>query len=108
MQHQLTSTGQPFWSGSKRAPVALVFDASDPLHLAYIKAGANLRASNYGIKGTWDDAYFLAFLPNVVVPDFTPKDGVKIKVTHSLTRCLRSSDQSIERSSDQSVERLSD
>jgi len=78
-EDQVTSTGQPFWSGSKRAPVALVFDASDPLHLAYIKAGANLRASNYGIKGTWDDAYFLAFLPNVVVPGFTPKDGVKIK-----------------------------
>ena len=45
---QVTTTGQPFWSGSKRAPVPLVFDASDPLHLAYIKAGANLRARCFG------------------------------------------------------------
>jgi len=75
---QVTSTGQPFWSGSKRPPTPLVFDVSDPLHLQYVKAAANLRAMNYGIKGTWDDAFFMGFLPTVVVPAFTPKDGVKI------------------------------
>jgi len=30
---QVTSTGQPFWSGSKRPPAAIAFDASDSLHL---------------------------------------------------------------------------
>ncbi|KNE70892.1 ubiquitin-like modifier-activating enzyme 1, partial [Allomyces macrogynus ATCC 38327] len=32
----VTSTGQPFWSGPKRAPKPLTFDAADPLHMEYI------------------------------------------------------------------------
>lgn len=58
-----------------------MFDAADPLHMQYIKAAANLRATNYGIAGSWDDDAFLAVLPSVVVPPFKPKDGVKIAVT---------------------------
>jgi len=77
-EDQVTTAGLPFWSGSKRAPTALDFDATNETHLMYVKAGANMRAKNFGIKGTWDDAFFLAFLPNVIVPDFKPKDGVKI------------------------------
>jgi ubiquitin-activating enzyme E1 len=78
---QVTSTGQPFWSGSKRPPAPIVFDASDPLHLSYVKAAANLRATNYGITvgASWDDAVFLEALPKVAVPVFKPKDGVKIQ-----------------------------
>jgi ubiquitin-activating enzyme E1 len=75
---QLTAAGQPFWSGSKRPPAPLAFDAADRLHLEFVKAAANLRALNYGIKGALDDEPFLAILPNVIVPDFTPRDGVKI------------------------------
>jgi ubiquitin-activating enzyme E1 len=30
---QTTSTGQPFWSGSKRPPAPIAFDLADPLHL---------------------------------------------------------------------------
>ena len=44
----------------------------------YVKATANLRATNYGIAGSWDDAVFLAALPQVTVPPFKPKEGVKI------------------------------
>jgi ubiquitin-activating enzyme E1 len=47
---QVTSTGAPFWSGSKRPPVPLVFDANDETHMAYVKSAANLRATNYGIE----------------------------------------------------------
>ena len=36
------------------------------------------QATNYGIKGSWDDAVFLEVLPGVAVPAFVPKDGVKI------------------------------
>ena len=32
----------------------------------------------YGIKGNTDPAFFMESLSNVIVPDFTPKDGIKI------------------------------
>ena len=48
---QLTKEGAPFWSGSKRCPHALVFDASNELHLNFIVTAANLRAHVYALKG---------------------------------------------------------
>ncbi|KAJ3116694.1 SPS-sensor component ptr3 [Phlyctochytrium bullatum] len=76
----VTSTGTPFWSGPKRAPKNIVFNAEDPLHLDFIVAAANLHAFNYGITGRRDAAYFKSVLGNVVVPEFQPKSGVKIQV----------------------------
>ena len=46
----LTSSGNPFWAGAKRPPCPLNFDASDALHLAFVKGAAVLRAVNYGIQ----------------------------------------------------------
>ena len=46
---QVTSSGQPFWSGPKRCPEPLVFDVNDDLHLDYIYAAANLHAEVFGI-----------------------------------------------------------
>lgn len=74
----VTSTGQPFWSGTKREPTPLVFDVNDPAHLEFIIAAANLRAFNFRLKGETDEAIFRAVLPTVVVPDFVPKSNVKI------------------------------
>jgi len=75
---QVTTAGVPFWSGAKKPPSPLVFNANDPLHLGFIKAAANLRALNYGIATRTDDDFFLEILPNVMVPDFVPKSGMKI------------------------------
>lgn len=47
----LTSTGTPFWSGPKRAPDIMNFDASNSLHLDFVMYGANLNAFNFGIEG---------------------------------------------------------
>ena len=55
-----TTTGQPFWSGPKRAPTPLCFDAADPLHVAFIVAAANLHAANYGLNGSRDAAHIAA------------------------------------------------
>jgi len=85
---QLTSTGTKFWSGSKRCPSALSFntneiceDARLPNHLDFVVAAANLRAELYNLKGSTDKAVFEGVLKNVLVPDFTPSDGVKIAQT---------------------------
>jgi len=76
----VTSTGQPFWSGPKRAPHPLTFNSNDPTHLGYIIAAANLHAYNYGLKGDIDPALFRKVADAVIVPEFTPKSGVKIQI----------------------------
>jgi len=84
-EEQVTSSGTKFWSGSKRCPKALTFDfdaicedANMKNHFDFIVATANLRATMYGIKGRTDDEYFRSTLKNIMVPDFSPKEGVKI------------------------------
>ena len=73
-----TSSGQPFWSGHKRAPTPLSFSPDNEQHMAFIVATANLRAFNYGINGTRDVEKYLKVLYSVSVPAFRPKEGVKI------------------------------
>jgi hypothetical protein len=38
---------------------------------------ANLCTLMYGIKGCTDEEYFGSVLTNVIIPDFTPKEGLK-------------------------------
>lgn len=75
-----SSTGQPFWSGPKRAPDPLKFDPKNPTHFGFIVAAANLHAFNYNIntKGI-DKATYQKVLDNMIVPDFTPDSNVKIQ-----------------------------
>jgi len=80
---QVTSTGQPFWSGPKRCPKPLNFDASCSLHMDFIVAAANLRAVVYNIAPCRDRELIANFLNTIEpsIPKFKPKDGVKIAVT---------------------------
>jgi ubiquitin-activating enzyme E1 len=73
-----TSSGTPFWSGPKRPPTPLVFSTDDPMHLDFLLAAANLRAFNYGLKGSTDRAFIKKVVDTVMVPEFVPKSGVKI------------------------------
>eukprot|EP00559_Dactyliosolen_fragilissimus_P003029 CAMPEP_0184864792 /NCGR_PEP_ID=MMETSP0580-20130426/16092_1 /TAXON_ID=1118495 /ORGANISM="Dactyliosolen fragilissimus" /LENGTH=1052 /DNA_ID=CAMNT_0027363711 /DNA_START=158 /DNA_END=3316 /DNA_ORIENTATION=- len=89
-ENQLTSTGTKFWSGSKRCPVPLSFDVNAECedaemknHFDFIVAASNLRASMFGITGRTDEEYFNQVLSDIIVPDFSPKEGVKIAVTES-------------------------
>ncbi|ORZ23635.1 ubiquitin-activating emzyme E1 [Absidia repens] len=75
-----TSTGQPFWSGPKRAPDAIQFDPDNATHMDFVVYAANLHAFNYGMKGDTDRELFRRELSKIVVPEFKPKEGVKIQV----------------------------
>ena len=74
-----TSSGQPFWSGPKRAPDPLKFDANDSTHYTFVLAAANLHAFNYHIKPNSDRDYIVSVLDRMIVPDFKPDPGVKIQ-----------------------------
>ncbi|XP_072136899.1 ubiquitin-like modifier-activating enzyme 1 [Mobula birostris] len=75
---QVTTSGALFWSGPKRCPHHLEFDPSNPLHMDYIVAAANLFAKNYSIEGSKDRAAIQQILLSVDIPPFTPKSGMKI------------------------------
>jgi ubiquitin-activating enzyme E1 len=74
----IDSSGQPFWSGTKRAPKPIQFDPNDSLHLDFIMAAANLRAESFGIPGNRDCQEVRELVANVSVPAFEPRAGVKI------------------------------
>lgn len=74
------STGEPFWTGPKRAPTPLVFDPANATHMAFVVAAASLRAFNYGLSPVRDGPAFRAALDRVIVPEFVPKSGVRIDV----------------------------
>ncbi|KAL5487808.1 UBA1 [Sanghuangporus weigelae] len=76
----VTSSGQPFWSGPKRAPDPLTFDPEDPTHFGFLIAAANLHAYNYGLRGETDKAIFKKVASSVNPPKFVPKSGVKVQI----------------------------
>jgi len=73
-----TSEGTPFWTGPKRAPSPIKFDVSDPLHLEFVAAAANLYAANLGIGACRDMDQIKKFATGVVIEAFKPK-AMKIK-----------------------------
>lgn len=76
-----TSSGAPFWSGPKRAPDPLQFDATRSTHLSFVIAAAHLHAYNYGIKTirNIDDNHYIRIMENMIIPEFSPNPTVKIK-----------------------------
>lgn len=98
---QLTSEGQPFWSGPKRAPEPIKFNPNDvssrntcssvlwtnqvttqSQHLDYIIAGANLRAFNYGLHPTTDKNLYAKVAYDMKFPPFQAKQ-IAIQVSDS-------------------------
>lgn len=75
-----TSSGADFWSGPKRAPTPLKFDYSNPTHMSFVKAGANLHAFNYGIDSSKaGDNYYVQVMQHMMIPEFKPDANVKIQ-----------------------------
>ena len=42
-------SGAKFWSGPKRAPAPIAFDARDPLHLSFVQSAAHIAANMLGL-----------------------------------------------------------
>ena len=76
-----TASGAPFWSGPKRAPKPLRFNAVNPAHLGFVIAAANLHAFNYGIKGPGavNREHYIKVMENMIIPEFSPNPAVKIQ-----------------------------
>jgi ubiquitin-activating enzyme E1 len=79
----VSAQGTPFWSGPKRAPTAVAFDASDNTHFDFVFSAALLRAQTFGLDlsgvqhtdSKWRDA--AAAVP---LEPFVPK-SMKIATT---------------------------
>eukprot|EP00127_Corallochytrium_limacisporum_P001014 Clim_evm13s34 gene=Clim_evmTU13s34 len=81
---QMTSTGQPFWSGPKRVPSPMVFDLNNPLHFEFVRSGAVLRAENFGIEPEPQNIEKIKqVVDNMMIPEFQPKAGVKIQANEN-------------------------
>lgn len=78
---QETTTGQPFWSGPKRCPSPIRFNATEELHIDYVVAAANLRAQVYGLPVCRDRDLIAKIAADVEIPEFVPKSDVKIPIT---------------------------
>lgn len=78
-----TSSGALFWSGFKRCPHPIEFDAGVELHMDYIVAAANLRAAVYGIPSCKNRQEIVRMLEPVMVPLFRPRSAVQISVTEN-------------------------
>ncbi|KAL8225130.1 hypothetical protein R6Q57_017687 [Mikania cordata] len=84
----VTSTGAPFWSAPKRFPRPLEFSVSDPSHLNFVLAGSILLAETFGIPiPDWakNPKKLAEAVEQVIVPDFQPKQGVKIETDENAT-----------------------
>jgi ubiquitin-activating enzyme E1 len=48
--------------------------------MEYVVAAANIRAFNYGLKGSNDPEVFKRVLSHVIVPAFKPKSGLAVQI----------------------------
>jgi len=75
----VTSEGTKFWSGPKRPPAPIRFDAADDAHLEFVMAAGNLYAASLGIPQNRDREQVRRIASAVKITEFKPKE-MKIKV----------------------------
>ncbi|KAL9152883.1 hypothetical protein ABFS82_10G011800 [Erythranthe guttata] len=83
-----TNNGARFWSAPKRFPRPLEFSNQDLSHINFAMAGAILRAEAFGIPiPNWAKSLekFAEAVDKVMVPDFLPKNNVRIVTDEAAT-----------------------
>lgn len=74
----VTAEGTKFWSGPKRPPAPIKFDANDDLHLDFVVAAANLYAATLKAPENRDRAMLKSLAAKVKIEDFKPKEMLGI------------------------------
>ncbi|XP_059668049.1 ubiquitin-activating enzyme E1 1-like [Cornus florida] len=90
----VTSSGTPFWSAPKRFPRPLQFSVDDISHLHFVMAASVLRAETFGIPiPDWvkSPKKLADAINKVIIPDFQPKEDVKIVTDEKATSLSTSS-----------------
>jgi len=93
------SNGTPFWSGAKRPPKPIVFDANNETHFEFIVTTAFLRAYTLAIiDSEFKPAdlaarrdHIKAVVSAITVPPFQPKRGLKINTDLNATTAVEAS-----------------
>jgi ubiquitin-activating enzyme E1 len=79
-----TGSGQPFWSGPKRAPDVARFDPSNSTHFTFVEAAAILHAFNYGLTAPKvSKDHYMKVMDDMIITDFKPDPTVKIQASDS-------------------------
>lgn len=102
---QVTPSGQPFWSGSKKMPSFITFDVNQRLHIDFIVSSANLRAEVYGLEQNRDYGNVIEGVQRVIVPVFEPKSNVKIPINDSELEEKPDDDEDVD---EEAIQRLAD
>jgi ubiquitin-activating enzyme E1 len=98
------SNGVHFWSGAKRPPTPLTFDATNDLHLDFVVAGAFLRAYTLGLIESEfkpadyqaQRAHIAAVASKVKCPPFVPQQGLKINTDEKAAHAVEMSSSDAE------------
>jgi len=80
-ENKTDAKGVPFWSGTKRRPSPLKFDADKDTDYEFIVAASNMFASVYGIEKCTDKKAIQKALSSVQLPKFVPDESMKIAAT---------------------------
>ena len=86
-----TTEGTLFWSGPKRPPTPIRFDAADPIHLEFVVSAANLIGYSVGLPRVDDRTKIALIASKVAIPAFVPKE-MKIKADDKDTTVEGSAD----------------
>lgn len=89
-----TSTGALFWSAPKRFPKPLEFNSKDASCISFVISAAILRAETYGIDiPDWASKTdkVADVIDQIKLPQFQPKQGVKIVTDEKATTLNASS-----------------
>ncbi|XP_067159398.1 ubiquitin-like modifier-activating enzyme 7 isoform X3 [Apteryx mantelli] len=91
-EHEI-SPGVTFWSGDRRCPHPLTFDPDNDTHMAYVMAAAHLFAQTHKVLAYGDRATAQESLRNLVLPPFTPQEGLQIHITEERQEVQETVDQ---------------
>lgn len=98
------SNGVHFWSGAKRPPTPIAFDANNATHLDFVAAAAFLRAYTLGLIGSEfkpadyekQREHIAQVASKVKCTEFVAQQGLKINTDEKATNAVEASSTDIE------------